>query len=457
MERENFRSRLGFLLLSAGCAIGVGNVWKFPYVTGQYGGGFFVLIYLLFLIIMGVPIMTMEFAVGRASRKSVVQSYRVLEKPGQKWHLFGYLGMIGNYILMMFYTTVAGWMLYYFYLFVSGQFDGLSGKAIGGVFVNMLGNPGVMGFWMLVIVILGFVVCSFGLQKGVERITKWMMLALLLLIVVLAIHSITLPGGIEGLSFYLVPNWGHAEDAGLLNVVVAAMNQAFFTLSLGIGSMAIFGSYLPRNKRLMGESLRIAGLDTFVAIMAGLIIFPACFSFGIQPDSGPPLIFITLPNVFSAMTGGRIWGALFFLFLAFAALSTVIAVFENIMACCMDNWGWSRKKAALINFFIVAVTSLPCVFGFNLWSAFMPFGDGSNVLDLEDFVVSNLLLPFGSLIYLLFCTHRFGWGFSKYQAEANEGEGARVPGWIRIWVSWILPVLVVFLLLYGVWAKFFGV
>ena len=283
-----------------------------------------------------------------------------------------------------------------------------------------------------------------------------MMLALLLLIVVLAIHSITLPGGIEGLSFYLVPNWGHVEDAGLLNVVVAAMNQAFFTLSLGIGSMAIFGSYLPRNKRLMGESLRIAGLDTFVAIMAGLIIFPACFSFGIQPDSGPPLIFITLPNVFSAMTGGRIWGALFFLFLAFAALSTVIAVFENIMACCMDNWGWSRKKAALINFFIVAVASLPCVFGFNLWSAFMPFGDGSNVLDLEDFVVSNLLLPFGSLIYLLFCTHRFGWGFSKYQAEANEGEGARVPGWIRIWVSWILPVLVVFLLLYGVWAKFFG-
>ena len=454
MEREKLQSRLGFILLSAGCAIGIGNVWKFPYVTGYNGGGAFVLVYLIFLLIMGVPIMTMEFAVGRASRKSTVRAYRELEKPGQKWHVFGYLGMAGNYVLMMFYTTVAGWMLYYFYQYVTGAFTETEPAAIAGVFTDMLAQPGTMAFWALVVVVLGFGICSLGLQKGVERITKWMMLLLLALIILLAVHSLTLEGGMEGLKFYLLPDWARVQEVGFLNLVVAAMNQAFFTLSLGIGALAIFGSYMDKKQSLLGESVRIAGLDTFVALVSGLIIFPACFSFGIQPDSGPSLIFITLPNVFCNMAGGRLWGTLFFLFMSFAAFSTVIAVFENILACCTDNWGWSRKKAAAVNCIAMALLSMPCVLGYNLWQGFAPFGEGSAVLDLEDFVVSNLLLPFGSLIYLLFCTWKRGWGFTNYLKEVNTGEGWKVPVWLRFWVSVCLPVLVVFLLLQGLWAKF---
>lgn len=456
-NRESFQSRLGFILISAGCAIGIGNVWKFPYMVGQNGGGMFVLFYLFFLISVGVPIMTMEFAVGRASRKSSVQAFRTLEPARTHWHWNGWLGMAGNYILMFFYTTVSGWMLYYFYLFCAGRFlAGMSTDGVAGVFTRMLASPGTMAFWMLLVVLMGIAVCSLGLQNGVERITKWMMLALLVLIVVLAVHCLTLPGAAEGLKFYLVPSTARVKQAGLFNIIVAAMNQSFFTLSIGIGSMAIFGSYLDRAHSLTGESIRIAALDTFVAIMAGLIIFPACFSFGVRPDSGPSLVFITLPNVFNAMSGGRMWGALFFLFLFFAALSTVIAVFENIIALGMDNFGWSRRLSAGVNLAVLALGSVPCVLGFNLWAGFAPFGAGSNVLDLEDFIVSNLLLPGGSLIYLLFCVTRRGWGFDAFLAETNTGKGIAMPRRVRGWVRFGLPLVVVFLLLYGLWAKFAG-
>lgn len=451
MERENFKSRLGFILISAGCAIGIGNVWRFPFVVGNHGGGFFVLFYLFFLIAVGVPVLTMEFSVGRASRQSAVKAYKVLEKPGQKWHIHGYIAMFGNYVLMMFYTTVAGWMLYYFYRYVAGGIEKLDGDGVGAAFGEMLSKPGTMAFWMLLIVLLGFFICSLGLQKGVERITKWMMLALLVLILILAVHSILLPGGAEGLSFYLLPNWGRLKEAGVWNTISAAMNQSFFTLSLGIGSMAIFGSYLEKKKSLLGESVHIAALDTFVAIVAGLIIFPACFTYGVNPDSGPSLIFITLPNVFNQMDGGRLWGALFFLFMTFAAFSTILAVFENIMSCCMDQWHWSRKKAALINVVVIGLASMPCVLGFNLWSGFQPLGAGSGVLDLEDFIVSNLLLPGGSLVYLLFCVSRFGWGFKNYLAEANTGDGVKVPAWLRFYFAWILPIIIFILLVQGVW------
>ncbi len=454
-NRESFQSRLGFILISAGCAIGIGNVWKFPYMVGQNGGGMFVLFYLLFLISVGVPIMTMEFAVGRASRKSSVQAFRILEPAGTRWHWSGYLGMAGNYILMFFYTTVSGWMLYYFYLFCTGRFSaGMDGAAVSSVFSDMLASPGTMLFWMLLVVVMGIAVCSLGLENGVERITKWMMLALLVLIVILAVHCLTLPGAGAGLKFYLVPSLARVREVGLFNVIVAAMNQSFFTLSIGIGSMAIFGSYLDKAHSLTGESIRIAALDTFVAIVAGLIIFPACFSFGVEPGSGPGLVFITLPNVFNAMAGGRVWGALFFLFLFFAALSTVIAVFENIIALGMDNFGWSRKKSSLLNFIVLAAGSIPCVLGFNLWAGFMPFGAGSNVLDLEDFLVSNLLLPGGSLVYLLFCVKKRGWGFENFLAETNTGKGIKMPRWVSLWLNYGLPLVVLFLLLYGLWAKF---
>lgn len=454
-NRESFQSRLGFILISAGCAIGIGNVWKFPYMVGQNGGGMFVLFYLLFLISVGVPIMTMEFAVGRASRKSSVQAFRILEPAGTRWHWSGYLGMAGNYILMFFYTTVSGWMLYYFYLFCTGRFSaGMDGAAVSSVFSDMLASPGTMLFWMLLVVVMGIAVCSLGLENGVERITKWMMLALLVLIVILAVHCLTLPGAGAGLKFYLVPSLARVREVGLFNVIVAAMNQSFFTLSIGIGSMAIFGSYLDKAHSLTGESIRIAALDTFVAIVAGLIIFPACFSFGVEPGSGPGLVFITLPNVFNAMAGGRVWGALFFLFLFFAALSTVIAVFENIIALGMDNFGWSRKKSSLLNFIVLAAGSIPCVLGFNLWAGFTPFGAGSNVLDLEDFLVSNLLLPGGSLVYLLFCVKKRGWGFENFLAETNIGKGIKMPRWVSLWLNYGLPLVVLFLLLYGLWAKF---
>ena len=449
MERENFRSRLGFLLVSAGCAVGIGNVWKFPYVTGQNGGGVFVLFYLLFLIAVGVPVLTMEFAVGRASQKSVVGCYQELEKKGSKWHLHGYVALFGNYVLMMFYTTVSGWMLSYFYRFLRNDFKGLGPEAVAEEFSGMLADPYGMAFWMAVIVIGGFLICSFGLQAGVEKISKPMMIGLLLLIVVLAFHSIALDGGMEGLKFYLVPDWGKVEKSGLVNVIIAAMNQAFFTLSLGIGAMEIFGSYMSREHTLLGESLRIAVLDTFVAIVSGLIIFPACFAYGVDPGAGPELIFITLPNVFSSMPGGNIWGSLFFLFMTFASFSTIIAVFENIIACCMDKWKISRRKASVINGILLLIASLPCVLGYNVWSSFQPRGAGSAVLDLEDFIVSNLLLPAGSLIFLLFCVTRWGWGFDRYLEEANAGAGVKIPRFLKGYVTWVLPCVILIILILG--------
>ncbi len=449
MQRENFKSRLGFILISAGCAIGIGNVWKFPYVTGQNGGGFFVLFYLFFLIAIGVPIMAMEFAVGRASKKSVICCYQELEKPGSKWHLHGYAALIGNYILMMFYTTVAGWMISYFFRFLKGDFTGLNAEGVKGVFSGMMENPVSMSFWTVVIVLLGFFICSMGLQSGVEKITKPMMLGLLALIVILAVHSMTLEGGLEGLKFYLVPDWNKVEETGLINVILAALTQAFFTLSLGQGGMEIFGSYISDKHTLLGESLHIALLDTFVAIVSGLIIFPACFAFGIDPKAGPELIFITLPNVFISMKGGRFWGSLFFLFMIFASVSTIIAVFENIIACCMDKWKISRKKASLINGIVLLFASLPCVFGFNIWSGFQPRGAGSTVLDLEDFIVSNLVLPIGSLIFLLFCVTKFGWGFDNFLKEANKGEGIKFPGFLKGYVTFVVPCVIAVILIVG--------
>lgn len=454
MEREKLSSRLGFILLSAGCAIGIGNVWRFPYVAGRYGGGAFVLFYLFFLAIMGLPVMTMEFAVGRASKKSVIRSFHELEPKGTKWHWHGYVGLAGNYCLMMFYTTVAGWMLYYFYLMLTGRFTGADAGEVGQMFGSMLAKPGVMAGLMLFVVVVGFGICSAGLQSGVERITKGMMAALLGIMVLLAIHSLTMEGGAEGLAFYLKPDFGRMMEVGIGETMVGAMNQAFFTLRLGIGSMAIFGSYIGKEHTLLKESVNIAVLDTFVAIVAGLIIFPACFSFGINPDSGPSLIFVTLPNVFNNMAGGRIWGTLFFVFMSFAAFSTVLAVFENIISCGMDMWGLSRKKSCLINGILLAVLSLPCVLGFNLWSGFMPFGEGSNILDLEDFIVSNLLLPLGSFVYLLFCVTKKGWGFDNYLKEANTGNGWKVSKALKIYLKVVLPALILFIFAKGIIDKF---
>ena len=451
MKRESFQSRLGFLLVSAGCAIGIGNVWRFPYVTGQNGGGVFVLFYLLFLLVMGVPVLTMELAVGRASRKSAVQGYRALERPGSRWHIHGWFCVAGCYLLMMYYTTVSGWMLAYFQKFISGGFTaGMDAQAVGGVFTAMLANPGEMALWMSVTVLAGFFVCSAGLQKGLERITTAMMTALLVLILVLAGHSLSLSGAREGVSFYLLPDFSAALQAGIGNVITAAMTQAFFTLSLGIGAMEIFGSYMSDDHTLAGESIRICALDTFVALMAGLIIFPACFSFGVEPGQGPSLIFVTLPNVFLHMPGGRVWGALFFLFMTFASFSTVIAVFENLLASCIDNFGWSRRKAVIVNCLFVLLASLPCVLGYNLWSDLHIIG-ARDVLDSEDFLVSNLLLPLGSLVYLLFCVSKWGWGFDRYLAEANRGQGIRLPAALKNYFRFVLPVLILIILIQGLW------
>lgn len=423
-------------------------------MAGRYGGGAFVLFYLFFLAIMGLPVMTMEFAVGRASKKSIIKSFHELEPKGTKWHWHGYVGLAGNYCLMMFYTTVAGWMLYYFYLMLTGRFMGADAGEVGQMFGSMLAKPGVMVGLMLLVVVVGFGICSAGLQSGVERITKGMMAALLGIMVLLAIHSLTMEGGAEGLAFYLKPDFGRMMEVGIGETMVGAMNQAFFTLSLGIGSMAIFGSYIGKEHTLLKESVNIAVLDTFVAIVAGLIIFPACFSFGINPDSGPSLIFVTLPNVFNNMAGGRIWGTLFFVFMSFAAFSTVLAVFENIISCGMDMWGLSRKKSCLINGILLAVLSLPCVLGFNLWSGFMPFGEGSNILDLEDFIVSNLLLPLGSFVYLLFCVTKKGWGFDNYLKEANTGNGWKVSKALKIYLKVVLPALILFIFAKGIIDKF---
>ncbi len=454
-KREKLSSRLGFILLSAGCAIGIGNVWKFPYITGLYGGGAFVLVYLFFLIIMGVPLMTMEFSIGRASRKSPLLACKVLEKPGQSWHLQGYLAMVGNYLLMMFYTTVTGWMLHYFYLTATGSFSGADVSLVSEEFPKMLSQPSIMVLWMIIVVVAGFAICSFGVQKGVEKITKFMMIALLALIVVLAINSMTLEGGMEGLKFYLLPDFKRMADIGIGTTIVAAMNQAFFTLSLGIGAIAIFGSYIGKEHTLFGESMRVAALDTFVALFSGLIIFPACYSFGVNADSGPNLIFITLPNIFNHMAGGRLWGSLFFIFMAFAAFSTVIAVFENIISCCMDLTGCSRKKASFVNIFLMILLSLPCALGFNLLSGIQPFGEGSTIMDLEDFLVSNIALPIGSLIYLLFCVSRYGWGWKNFMEEANTGKGFKMPEWLRFYMTYILPFIILLIFLLGMKDKFF--
>ncbi len=448
MKRENFGSRLGFLLVSAGCAIGIGNVWKFPYVAGANGGGVFVLFYLLFLVIMGVPVLTMELAVGRASRKSAVLGYRELEPKGSKWHIHGWFCILGCYLLMMYYTTVAGWMLGYFFKFAAGTFSALPADAVDGVFGGMLSNPAEMGGYMALVVLLGFAVCSFGLQGGLERISKWMMLCLLGLIVVLAVHSCLLPGAAEGIRFYLLPDFGRAAEAGLGNVVTAAMNQAFFTLSLGIAAMEIFGSYMTREHTLTGESVRICCLDTFVALMSGMIIFPACFSFGVEPNAGPALIFMTLPKVFANMAGGRLWGTLFFLFMTFASFTTVIAVFENLLASCIDNFGWDRRKAVIFNCIFILLASLPCVLGYNVWSDLHLIG-GRDVLDSEDFIVSNLLLPLGSLVYLLFCVSKWGWGFEQYLKEANTGSGMKMPRAFKPYFQFVLPILILVILVQG--------
>ncbi len=450
MERENLKSRLGFILLSAGCAIGIGNVWRFPYIVGNYGGGIFVLFYLSFLALIGIPVLTIEFSIGRASQKSTAKAYQELEPRGTKWHLHSNFAIAGNYILLMFYTTVAGWMLYYFYKFAVGGFVGLDTANVKNTFNNLLASPATMTFWMLVVVVLGFGVCSLGLQKGVEKITKVMMTALLGLIIILAIHAVRLDGGIDGVKFYLLPNFEKIQEVGFFKLITTAMNQAFFTLSIGMGSMMIFGSYIDKSRTLLGESINIALLDTFVAIIAGLIIFPSCFAFNVEPDSGPSLIFITLPNVFTSMKGGRIWGSLFFLFMTFAAFSTVIALFENILTCCVEKFNITRKKAVLINIIIISVLSLPCVFGFNILSSLHPLGGESTILDLEDFLVSNLILPAGSLMYLFFCISKRGWGFDNYLKEANTGVGPKIPRWIKPYYKYIMPIIMLILLIQGI-------
>ncbi len=453
-NRERFSSRLGFILISAGCAVGLGNVWRFPYITGQYGGAAFVLVYLIFLVLLGLPIMVMEFSVGRASQKSAARSFHVLEPAGTKWHLQGYACMAGNYLLMMFYTTVGGWMAAYIFKTLTGEFKGLDSDGVAAVFNDMLARPGYMTFWMVLVVLLSFFICSLGLQKGVERITKAMMSCLFLILLILCIRSVTLPGASEGLRFYLIPDFTRFTENGVGNTIFAAMGQAFFTLSLGIGAMAIFGSYIGKDHTLTGETINICLLDTLVAFLAGLIIFPSCFAFGVDPGQGPGLVFITLPNIFNQMVGGRIFGVLFFVFMTFAAQSTIIAVFENIISFSMDLFDTSRKKTVLINGIAIILLSLPCVFGFNIWSGFQPMGAGSTIQDLEDFIVSNNLLPLGSMVYLLFCTSRYGWGWKNFLAEADTGKGVKFPAWARVYVSYILPLIVLFIFIMGYYQKF---
>ena len=452
-ERERFGSRLGFILISAGCAIGLGNVWRFPYITGKYGGAAFVLVYLFFLLALGLPIMVMEFAVGRASQQSAARSFNVLEPKGTKWHWYGYGAMAGNYLLMMFYTTVGGWMLSYFFKMATGQFTGLDTQGVADVFTGMLENPLSMTLWMIVVVLACFTICSRGLRGGVEKVSKVMMTCLLCVMVVLVVRSVTLPGAAEGLRFYLMPGFGKMMEAGAFEVIFAAMGQAFFTLSLGIGAIAIFGSYIGRDRTLAGEAVSVTCLDTFVAIMAGLIIFPACSAFQVNPGEGPGLVFVTLPNLFNAMPGGRFFGSLFFIFMSFAALTTIIAVFENIISFAIDLWGWSRRKAVFVNIAAIILLSMPCVLGFNVWSG-LSIPKIGNIQDLEDFIVSNNLLPLGSLIYLLFCTSRYGWGWDNFLKEANAGAGVKFPRGLRVYVSYILPAIVLFILIVGYVQKF---
>lgn len=449
MQRERLGSRLGFILLSAGCAIGIGNVWKFPYMVGQYGGGAFLLIYIFFLAILGIPVMTVEFSLGRAAQKSPAHLYRVLEHPGSKWHIHGYTSLIGNYLLMMFYTTVAGWILDYFFYSAAGKFESADKDAVAEIFTTLKQSPVEMGIMTAIVIIGCFLICSIGLQNGLERITKWMMIALLVIMLILSINSIVTDQSGDGLRFYLIPNLETIRQIGIGRIIVAAMNQAFFTLSLGIGNMAIFGSYINKDRALMGEAVNVALLDTFVALCSGFIIFPACFAFGVQPDSGPSLIFITLPNVFKHLPFGRLWGALFFVFLSFAAISTVLTVFENIIGCTCELFGWSRKRACFCNCIAMLLLSAPCVLGFNVLQDFRLSGAIETIMDLEDMLVSNFLLPLGSIVGVLFATHRFGWGWDQFVAEANTGKGLKVPKTLRFYMAYILPAIIFFVFIMG--------
>lgn len=453
-EREKFGSRLGFILVSAGCAIGLGNVWKFPYICGEYGGAAFIIIYLIFLLFLGLPILVCEFSVGRASRKGIGKAYDVLEPKGAKWHSLKWFDIVGNYLLMMFYTMVGGWMLNYAIKMGSGQLAGKDSHQIVSVYQQMLKNPVELGVWALIAIVVSFGICAIGLQNGVEKITKVMMLCLIGLMCILAIHSFVLPNAMEGIRFYVVPNFDNIRKAGIGNTVFAAMSQAFFTLSVGMGSMEIFGSYIDKKRSLTGESMQVIFLDTFVALMAGFIILPACFSFGVAPDSGPSLLFITLPGLFGNMSGGRIWGTLFFVFMSFAALSTIIAVFENIIAFFMDMNGWSRKKAVAVSMGSIIVLSVPAVLGYNLWSAVQLLGQGSTIMDLEDFLVSCNVLPLGSMIFVLFCVKKNGWGFANFIQEANTGEGRKFPAWLQKYMTYVLPLVIVFIYLKGYYDKF---
>ena len=446
--KEGFGSRLGFILVSAGCAVGIGNVWKFPYVAGQNGGAIFVLFYLLFLVLMGVPVLTMELSMGRASGSTIVKAYRQLEKPGHKWHIHGWFCIAGCYLLMMYYTTVAGWMLAYFWKFLIGEFDGVDASGVPDIFGELLSNPVQMTIFMGIVVVLGFFVLAFGVKKGLERVNKVMMIGLLLLIVILVVNSLTLSKAGEGLSFYLMPNLDNVQKSGFFNMLYAAMNHAFFTLSIGIASMEIFGSYMSKKNSITGEAVRIACLDTFVAVMSGLIIFPACFSFGVQPDQGPSLIFVTLPSVFVNMPGGRIWGMLFFLFMLFASFSTVTAVFENLIGASMENFKLSRIKAVVVNLVFMLLASLPCVFGYNILSDLRLIGD-RDILDSEDFIVSNLLLPIGALIFVVFCSWKFGWGADRFLEETNTGTGMRMRKKFVPYFKFVLPLLILFVMVMG--------
>lgn len=450
MGREKLGSRMGFILLSAGCAIGIGNVWKFPYVVGQNGGGVFVLIYLIFLAILGIPVLTMEFAIGRAAQKSPVKMYQELEPKGTVWHIHGKAAMIGGYLLMMFYTTVAGWMVRYFVSTAAGDLSYLDASGISQKFNQMLSDAPMMILYMGIVIAAAVLVCSIGLKNGLERVTKVMMLALLGIMVILAINSFFMPGGEQGIAFYLMPDFEEVQKIGIGTIIVNAMNQAFFTLSLGIGAMAIFGSYIGKERSLLGESVNVAILDTLVALSSGLIIFPACFAYGVDVDSGPSLIFITLPNIFNNLPLGRLWGSLFFVFMSFAALSTVLAVFEEITACTQDLFGWGRKKSCIVNGILLFVLSLPCSLGFNLLSFIQPLGEGTNIMDLEDFIVSNLILPLGSLVIILFCVLKKGWGWDNYIKEANTGKGLKMKNFMRGYVTCVLPIMVIVLFVIGI-------
>ncbi len=457
-QRESLASRLGFILLSAGCAIGLGNVWRFPYITGKYGGALFVLVYLFFLIALGLPIMVMEFSIGRASKQNIGKALKTLQPEGKKWHLYGPVAIAGNYILMMFYTTIAGWLLYYCFANITGAFGNLDAAGIENFFGSLTANPVKQFIWMAIGVVLSFVIVGIGLQKGVEKITKIMMLLLLALMVILAVHSITLPGGSAGMKFYLLPDFSKITESGFSEVIFAAMGQAFFTLSLGIGGMEIFGSYIGKEYTLSGESLKIICLDTFVAITSGLIIFPACFAYGVNPGAGPQLLFITMPNIFNNMAASRLWGTLFFVFMSFAAISTLIGVFENIVSYWIDVHGWSRKKACIVNAIVIVVFSVPCILGFNLWAKFEPLGKGTGILDLEDFLVSSTILPLGSLLMLIFCCHKYGWGWDNFIQEADSGQGLKFPRKLKFYFKWILPVIIIAIFVkgyYDIFSKLF--